>query len=288
MRGVSFSATRTAFGTITGFADNERQLLDLGRHPRAARCDLPRVTVASRRRSIQNGAVIIHPRQRADRDRGSEHLPNRGGSRSLISDSTSPNSKAGSDARLRFLGAMEPTTPADPNFSVEWTLRPARIYLDYHCEFMEADDKLRRKVTSPPHSSEPATSHGPARPASARIRRLSADPGRPYSPHSDRRQDAGQPPPAHRQPRGAVEDKVDTKHSWRPDLAAFFLCLANNSVPVVTRSAGGRWPWPTARWSSASARSSPGLTRLRQCLSSISKPLTVVFNRRQFGDATTF
>ena len=30
------------------FAGDERQLLDLGRHPRPARCDLPRVTVASR------------------------------------------------------------------------------------------------------------------------------------------------------------------------------------------------------------------------------------------------
>ena len=57
---------------------------------------------------------------------------------------------------------MEPTTPADPDFSVEWRSRPARSNSDYHCEFLEADDKLRRDVTSPPHSSEPATSHGPA------------------------------------------------------------------------------------------------------------------------------
>ena len=50
--------------------------------------------------------------------------------------------------------------PGRPDFSVECRSRPARSNSDYHCEFLEADDKLRRDVTSPPHSSEPAIRTG--------------------------------------------------------------------------------------------------------------------------------
>ena len=118
--------------------------------------------------------------------------------------------------------------------------------------------------------------------------RLSADRGRPYSPYSDMPHDAGQPPPAHRQPAALSRTKWTRRIAGDPIWRVFLGC--NQIGPGYDAFS---WRAMTLANSARERRLGTLIAEargpnLRQCLRSVSEPLTVIFNLRQFGDAAAF